>query len=65
MTKNAIEIAPLKKKELATEFETSLQTVQMSLKYVFNSKQARNIRLRAKEMLQKEIDEINANLNID
>lgn len=63
MNNNRIEIPSKYKKQLAEEFETSLQSVQMSLRYVFNSETAEQIRLRAKEMLQEEIEKINENLN--
>ncbi len=58
---NKIEISSKFKNQLAEEFETSLQSVQMSLNYVFNSEQAKKIRGRAKELLQAEITKINEN----
>ena len=46
------------KKQLVKEFSKSLQAVQMSLDFVFNSDSAKAIRERAKELLQEEITKI-------
>lgn len=46
------------KKQIVKEFGVSMVTVDMSLKYVFDSDKAKGIRTRAKELLQKEIDKI-------
>ncbi len=51
-------IHPSFRKDLSEEFSVSKQTIDMSLKYVFNSEKAKKIRQRAKELLQKEIDNI-------
>lgn len=58
MQKKRIQIAPELKKTLAKEFSKSLQAVQMSLDYVFNSDTAIKIRLRAKELLIEEANKI-------
>jgi|LakMenEpi03Aug12_release.lakeMendotaPanAssembly.Ray.scaffolds.fasta_scaffold4270524_1 hypothetical protein len=42
------------KKQIAKEFGVSMVTVDMSLKYAFDSKKAKGIRKRAKELLIKE-----------
>lgn len=63
MKKNTIDISPTMKKELSANFETSIQTVQMSLSYVFNSELAKSIRKKAKEMLLSEAASINENQN--
>lgn len=49
-------IAPEFKEKIAKEFSTSKETVRMSLKYVFNSEQAKAIRKRAVELLRNEAD---------
>ena len=41
---------------IATEFDVSIQTVRMSLNYVFNSEKSKSIRERAKYLLQIEAD---------
>jgi hypothetical protein len=46
------------KNQIAKEFDCSLVTVEMAFKYVTKSELAKNIRKRAKELLQKEIDNI-------
>ena len=46
------------KKQIAKELKVTTQTVDMSLKYVFDSEKAKSIRKRAKELLKKEIDKI-------
>ena len=46
------------KKQIAKEFAVTMQTVDMSLKYVFDSEKARNIRQRAKQLLEKEVNNI-------
>lgn len=61
MQKNRIEISSTQKNLLAEEFKTSKVSIQMSLDYVFNSKAAKAIRQRAKELLQEEINKINVN----
>ena len=59
MQKNRIEISSVLKKQLVKEFGKSLQAVQMSLDFVFNSETAVNIRKRAKELLIEEANKIN------
>ena len=51
-------IHPLHKREIANELNVTTQTVDMSLKYVFDSDKAKAIRKRAKELLQNEIKNI-------
>lgn len=58
MEKLTILIASKHKSQIANEFEVSKQTVQMSLSYVFNSPLAKQIRLRAKELLIEEANKI-------
>ncbi len=53
-----IELSVRHRRALAVEFNTTLQTIRMSLQYVFNSKQAHAIRRRAKEMLLQEAEKI-------
>jgi len=53
-----IKLHPELKHELVKEFGVTMQTISMSLGHVFNSDQAKKIRLRAKEMLQKEAAQI-------
>lgn len=53
-----IRIHPDLKKQIAGEFQVTMQTVDMSLQYVFNSERAKAIRQRAKELLQKECENI-------
>jgi len=53
-----IELSVKHRRELAVEFDTTLQTIRMSLQYVFNSPQAHAIRKRAKEMLLREAEKI-------
>lgn len=53
-----IRVHPDLKKQIAEEFSVTMQTVDMSLQYVFNSERAKAIRQRAKELLEKEIEEI-------
>lgn len=53
-----IRVHPDLKKEIAKEFSVTMQSVDMSLKYVFNSKQAKAIRQRAKELLQAESEAV-------
>ncbi len=55
-------IHPKLSRDLAEEFKTSYQTVKMSLQYVFNSQKAKEIRLRAKELLLKEVNKIDEEL---
>ena len=40
------------------EFNVSIQTVNMSLRYVFSSQRAKQIRQRAKELLLLEVENI-------
>ncbi|MDN3671659.1 hypothetical protein QWY99_01085 [Flavobacterium branchiarum] len=54
---------PKHKKKIAEEFGVSKQTVDMSLSYVFNSDNAKKIRLRAKELLMEEVKKIDDNEN--
>jgi len=49
---------PFLKRELVKEFDCSRQTVDMSLKFVFNSAKSLKIRQRAKELLKEEIKKI-------
>ena len=58
MKNNRINISSTMKKQLVKEFSKSLQAVQMSLDFVFNSDSAKAIRERAKELLQEEITKI-------
>lgn len=58
MNKNRIEISSKHKNKLAEEFNASKQAVQMSLDFVFNSEQAKNIRTRAKELLLQEANKV-------
>ncbi|WP_260395156.1 hypothetical protein, partial [Riemerella anatipestifer] len=44
--------------QIAKEFSVTYQTVQMSLRYVFQSENAEKIRQRAKELLQQEAETI-------
>lgn len=46
------------KKQLQKEFACSMQTVDMSLKYVFDSQMAKAIRQRAKKLLIQEANRI-------
>ncbi len=43
------------KKQIAQEFDVTLQSVYMSLKYIFNSEKAKSIRKRAIEILKEEV----------
>lgn len=52
-------VHPEIKKQIAAEFECTYQTVTMSLEFVFNSEKAKEIRKRAKEILQEEILTLN------
>lgn len=58
MKNHNITISSTHKNQLAKEFNTSKQSVMMSLRYVFNSDQAKAIRARAKELLIEEADKI-------
>ncbi len=49
---------PVLKKQISDELSISTQTVDMSLKYVFDSDTAKEIRKRAKELLIKESQNI-------
>ncbi len=51
-------IHPTYKNQIAKEFKVTKQTVDMSLKYVFNSETSKDIRKRAKELLLKESEKI-------
>ena len=51
-------IHPTYKNQIAKELNVTKQTVDMSLKYVFDSDKAKNIRKRAKELLEKEAKKI-------
>lgn len=57
--KNKIELSIAHKKIIAKEFGKSLQSVRMSLEYVFNSTTAKMMRSRAKELLESEANKIN------
>ncbi|HZW63601.1 MAG TPA: hypothetical protein VFF15_08175 [Flavobacteriaceae bacterium] len=62
MENQPIIISSTHKNQLAQEFNTSKQSVLMSLRYVFNSPQAKKIRERAKELLIEEASKIEENL---
>jgi hypothetical protein len=51
-------IHPTYKNQIAKEFEVTKQTVDMSLKYVFNSDTSKKIRKRAKTLLEQEAKKI-------
>lgn len=51
-------IHPTYKNQIAKEFKVTKQTVDMSLKYVFNSGTSKDIRKRAKDLLLKESEKI-------
>lgn len=51
-----IRLHPDLKKQIAKELECSGQTVDMSLVFVFNSDKSRNIRKRAIELLQQDVE---------
>lgn len=51
-------IHPTYKNQIAKELQVTKQTVDMSLKFVFNSDTAKKVRKRAKELLEKEIEKI-------
>lgn len=52
-------IHPVLKQVIANELKCSIQTVMMAIKYVNNSSLGKRIRLRAKELLQEEVNNIN------
>lgn len=56
-----IRLHPELKKQIAEEFKVTYQTVTMSLEFVFNSDKAKDIRQRAVELLQEEINIITSN----
>ncbi|HCY81885.1 MAG TPA: hypothetical protein DHV22_09950 [Xanthomarina gelatinilytica] len=58
MQNQGIIISSKHKNQLMKEFKTSKQSVLMSLRYVFNSEQAKAIRNRAKELLLQEVEKI-------
>ena len=49
---------PVLKKQISDELSISTQTVDMSLKFVFDSDTAKKVRKRAKELLIKESQNI-------
>ena len=51
-------IHPTYKNQIAKEFNVTKQTVDMSLKYIFNSETAQSIRKRAKKLLEIEAKKI-------
>ena len=51
-------IHPTYKNQIAKEFDVTKQTVDMSLKYVFNSETSQHIRKRAKKLLEIEAKKI-------
>ena len=51
-------IHPTYKNQIAKELNVTKQTVDMSLKYVFDSDKAKKIRKRAKELLEQEAKKI-------
>lgn len=53
-----IRIAPVFKNQMAAEFNTSLQNIKTSLDYYNKSELAKKIRGRAKELLQKEANDV-------
>jgi len=52
--RSEIFVHPIHRKEIAKEFDTTLQTVRMALKYVNNSSLGKRIRTRAIELLRLE-----------
>lgn len=59
MQKNRIQISPAHKKILVEQSGKSMQAVQMSLDYVFNSEASKQIRQHAKALLIEEANKIN------
>lgn len=57
MREREIKIHDTHKAILKDEFGVSMQTIRMSLKYVFNKGRNKKIRARAIELLQKEVEE--------
>ncbi|WP_372473282.1 hypothetical protein AB4865_10625 [Capnocytophaga sp. ARDL2] len=53
-----IRVHPDLKKQIVKEFQETMQSVDMNLKHVFNSEQAKAIQQRAKELLQAESEPI-------
>ena len=51
-------IHPTYKNQIAKELNVTKQTVDMSLKYVFDSETAKTIRKRAKKLLEQEVKKI-------
>ena len=51
-------IHPTYKNQIAKELQVTKQTVDMSLKYVFNSETAKEVRKRAKKLLEQEAKKI-------
>lgn len=49
---------PVLKRQIAKELKISMQTIDMSLKYVFDSETAKSVRKRAKELLEIEAKKI-------
>ncbi len=58
IVRSEILINSILKKQLAKELSTSRQTVHLALIYANNSKLGKSIRKRAKELLQKEADDV-------
>ena len=61
---NKIELPASFKKKIATELNTSVQTVHTALCYFNNSELAVEIRKRAKELLVEEADKIKIEIAI-
>lgn len=58
MKKNRIEISSKHKNDLAEEFGTTGQHIRMCLQYVFNSEVAKQVRARAKKLLENEAKKV-------
>lgn len=54
-----INIAYQHKQSLAKEFRVTPESVRQSLNYMNNSTKARQIRIKAKELLEEEVKKIN------
>ena len=58
MEKRKIEVSDKHKNILKDEFDCTIETVRRTLRYEFDSEKAKNIRKRAKELLQEEIEKL-------
>ena len=56
MENGKINIADVHKETLRTEFKVSQQTIRMSLDNYFKSKKAQEIRKRALELMEKDVE---------